>query len=162
MPALSRSIWLSRSAVVSPARAAPRGLVTRGGAGTPSQSRTMATAARAAVTQNSPATPATSVSTGPRTSASANATPMLAPMTAITRVRCASPVRSLASAITAAATAPAPCRARPATIPQMSSARAATTLPSAKTSSPAAMTGLRPIRSERMPNGTWNTPWVSP
>ena len=87
---------------------------------------------------------------------------MLAPMHAIALVRCASPVRSLASAITAAATAPRPCSARPATIPQMPSASAATTLPSAKIRSPAAMTGLRPKRSEKMPNGTWKTPWVSP
>ena len=106
--------------------------------------------------------PAACVTTGPRTSANANATPMLAPMTAITRVRWVSRVRSLASAITAAATAPTPCSARPATIPQMSSASAATTLPSAKTSRPAVITGLRPNRSERMPNGTWNTPCVSP
>ena len=118
----------------------------------------MARTAKAAVTQNRPETPADAVITGPRTSASTNAAPMLAPMTAITLVRCVSPVRSLASAITAAATAPMPCSARPATIPQMSSATAATTLPSTKIRSPAAMTGLRPNRSDRMPNGTWNTP----
>ena len=106
--------------------------------------------------------PAASVTIGPRISAIANATPMLAPMAAITRVRWVSRVRSLASAITAAATAPMPCSARPATIPQMSSASAATTLPSAKTSKPAVITGLRPNRSERTPNGTWNTPCVSP
>ena len=122
----------------------------------------MARKARDAVTQNRPETPAASVTTGPRTSASANAAPMLAPMIAITRVRWVSPVRSLASAITAAATAPIPCSARPATIPQMSSASAATTLPSANTTSPLAMTGRRPHRSERTPNGTWNIPWVSP
>ena len=122
----------------------------------------MARTAKVAVTQNRPETPAICVITGPRTSASANAAPMLAPMTAITRVRCASPVRSLASAITAAATAPMPWSARPMTIPQMSSESAATTLPSAKTRSPAAMTGRRPNRSERTPNGTWNIPWVSP
>ena len=118
----------------------------------------MATTAKAAVTQNSPAMPAAAVTIGPRTSARTNAAPMLAPMIAITRVRWVSPVRSLASAIAAAATAPMPCSARPATIPQMSSASAATTLPSANTRSPAAMTGLRPNRSDRMPNGTWNTP----
>ena len=78
----------------------------------------MATTAKAAVTQNRPEMPAAAVTTGPRTSARTNAAPMLAPMIAITRVRCVSPVRSLASAITAAATAPMPCSARPATIPQ--------------------------------------------
>lgn len=81
---------------------------------------------------------------------------------AITLVRCSSRVRSAASAVTAAEIAPVPCSTRPAIIQCMSGAQAATKLPSANSSKPKTMTGLRPKRSEAIPKGICSTAWVRP
>ena len=62
-------------------------------------------------------------------------------------------VTTAANASTAAAMAPAPCKARPMMTPSIVSDTAATTLPTANSSSPPAITGLRPIRSESLPSG---------
>ncbi len=84
------------------------------------------------------------------------------PMIAMIRRRTSSRVRSAASAMTAAAIAPSPCSARPAMTPWIVVASAATMLPTQKIASPATITRLRPKRSDRNPNGSWNRPWVRP
>ena len=77
--------------------------------------------------------------------------PILPPTMAIALVRFSSAVRSAMKAMTADDTAPIPWMTRPTMIHVMSCAIAATKLPSAKMSSPVAMTGLRPILSEAHP-----------
>ena len=84
------------------------------------------------------------------------------PMIAMIRRRASSRVRSAASAMIAAAIAPLPCSARPAITCVIDSASAAMMLPAQNRTSPPTMTVLRPIRSERKPNGSWNRLWVRP
>ena len=92
----------------------------------------------------------------------ANVAPMVMPIAAIARVRTSSRVRSAASAITAAEIAPAPCTVRPTIVHAIVGAHAAMKLPIAKMTSPVAITGLRPQRSEAQPNGICSTACVSP
>ena len=101
-------------------------------------------------------------SSGASTSDSAKTRPIEAPIIAIALVRCSSRVRSAASAVTAAEIAPAPWMTRPTMVSQMSSASAAMKLPSANSSRPKTITGLRPKRSEAMPKGICSRPWVRP
>jgi hypothetical protein len=63
-------------------------------------------------------------------------------------------------AVTAAEIAPVPCSARPTIVQAMSVACAATRLPSANSTSPKTITGLRPSRSDAMPNGSCSRPCV--
>src|SRR5260363_413109 len=70
---------------------------------------------------------------------------------AIALTRLCSAVRSATNALSAEEIAPAPCNARPAMIHLISGAAADTALPSAKISNPAAITGLRPRRSDALP-----------
>ncbi len=109
-----------------------------------------------------PGTPMTPVSAGPATSDNANVAPIVMPMAAMARVRTSSRVRSAVSAITAAEIAPAPCTVRPTIVHRIVGAHAAMKLPSANTTSPATMTGLRPHRSEAQPKGTCRIAWVRP
>ncbi len=114
------------------------------------------------VNQNRPDTPIQPVRTGASNRAAKNAPPMDMPMIAMALVRCRSRVRSAVSANTTAAMAPAPCNARPAMIQAMCSARAATTLPAAKTNNPIVIMVLRPIRSDNNPYGICSSAWVRP
>ncbi len=109
-----------------------------------------------------PGTPISSSSSGPAMSATVNDRPIVMPIMAMAFVRCDSRVRSASNAITTPATAPLPCRARPSTTSQMSVARAASALPTANSSRPATITGLRPIRSDAMPKGICRSAWVRP
>ena len=109
-----------------------------------------------------PGTPISGASAGDTTSDSANVAPIVIPIAAIARVRTASRVRSATSAITAAEIAPAPWIVRPTIVHAIVGAHAAMKLPSAKITSPATMTGLRPQRSDAQPNGICSTACVSP
>ena len=84
------------------------------------------------------------------------------PISAIALVRLDSRVESATSAMTAAAIAPLPCSARPMMMPVMLSDMAATTLPSAKSTRPPMMTGLRPMRSDSIPKGICSSACVRP
>ena len=109
-----------------------------------------------------PGTPISGASAGATMSDNANVAPIVMPIAAIARVRTTSRVRSARSAITAAEMAPAPCTVRPTMVQKIVGAQAAMKLPSAKTTSPATMTGFRPQRSEAQPNGTCNIACVRP
>ncbi|MND64777.1 hypothetical protein D3C80_561230 [compost metagenome] len=97
---------------------------------------TMPSSAMPPVARNNPDRPKARVSNGPTTMATANDRPMVMPIMAMALVRCCSRVRSDNKAMTAAEIAPAPCRIRPAITPQIESALAASTLPSAKIINP--------------------------
>ncbi len=111
---------------------------------------------------NTPGTPITAVSAGPAISDTANVAPMVMPMAAMARVRTESRVRSAVNAITAAEMAPAPWMVRPTITHAMVGAHAATKLPSANSSRPKMITGLRPQWSDAQPNGICRIAWVRP
>ena len=100
-----------------------------------------------------PDSPTQPASIGARTREMANIRAMLAPTMAMALVRTLSRVTSARKAVTAAEMAPAPCTARPTASQVRSGAQAAMALPSANTSKPVTMVGLRPNRSEASPNG---------
>ena len=118
--------------------------------------------ASATISQNMPATPMKWAAIGPATSAIMNDAPMVTPTNAIALVRLSSAVRSATSARMTEPTAPAPCSARPTMTPSIEVESAATALPAANRISPSTIITLRPILSERRPNGIWRSPWVSP
>ncbi len=122
----------------------------------------MPMAASTAVSANRPDRPMRGTSSGANTSDSANMSAMLIPIKAMDLVRTSSRVRSASRAVTAAEMAPEPCSARPITSQTMVGAQAAIRLPSTNSVRPAWITGLRPSRSEAMPNGTCSRAWVRP
>ena len=109
-----------------------------------------------------PGRPTQPASSGAITSESANISAMLAPTMAMALVRTLSRVTSARNAVTAAEMAPAPCTARPMDSQVRSGAQAAMALPVANSSRPATMVGLRPKRSDAMPNGICRNAWVRP
>ncbi len=109
-----------------------------------------------------PVMPTRGCSSGPSTSDSRKLTAIEPPIIAIALVRWESRVPSATIADTAADTAPAPCNARPMMTVTTESSIAAMKLPSANTSSPPTITGLRPSRSEATPSGNCSSAWVSP
>ena len=112
--------------------------------------------------QKMPGTPTSGSSTGAATSETMNEPPMLMPITAIARVRTSVRVRSASSAVTGPEMAPAPWTRPAAITPQMDVASPPTAEPATYRSSPARITGRRPMRSESAPKGICRQAWVSP
>ena len=109
-----------------------------------------------------PGTVSQAASTGPSGSEIRYAPPMLMPIAAMPLLRCSGRSRSASSAMIGAATAPAPCSARPAMMAPTPWAAAASTLPAENSNRPKVMTGLRPNRSDALPNGMPNSACVRP
>ena len=88
--------------------------------------------------------------------------PIIIPIDAIAFVRFSSQVKSATNAKQVLPIAPEPCIALPAITPQIEVDNAATILPNTNNSSPMAITGFRPIRSDKAPKGNWKQACVKP